>query len=205
MRHRITALRTVFQRARDRNLKLRLRKCELFLLKVEFLGHEVSANGIHSSNKKVEAIANIAVPTTCKQAHSFVCLAGYYHKFIKDFTEIAKPLFQLVTKENSEEPFEWTTECQQFFETIKERLSTYPVLAHPVHGKPFIIELDSISRDLMTQKFYFRKEEFTFPWSKLEVSVSCPLKDGSQGRDVFLWASRKDQQVVHVEETSHLE
>ena len=114
----IVALCTVFQQARDRNLKLRPRKCELFLSKIEFLGHEVSVAEIHASHKKVKAITAIAMPTTCKQAHFFVCPAGYYHKFIKDFADITKPLFQLITKENNSKPFVWTPECQTAFDTI---------------------------------------------------------------------------------------
>ena len=69
------------------------------------------------------------------------------------------------------------------------------------NGLYFLLaRVNSISRDLMTQEFYFGEEEFAFPGPEFKVSVSRPLEDCSQGNDVLLWVSGKEQQIVHVEE-----
>ena len=94
----ITALRKVFIRARENNLKFRGLKCKLFLQKLEFLGHEVSVDGIHTSNRKTNAIQKIAIPDTTKKTHTFVGLASFYRKFIKDFAKIARPLYRAISQ-----------------------------------------------------------------------------------------------------------
>lgn len=135
----IEALEKVFQRAKDRNLKFHPLKCELFLEKIEFLGHEVSAAGIHTSPKKVDTILRIMTPNTAKEAHHFICMAGYYRKFIKDFAGISKPIHNAVHAEC----FKWTPECQQAFEEIKRLFTKPPILAHPDFNKPFEVECDA--------------------------------------------------------------
>ena len=102
----ITALRKVFIRARENNLKFRGLKCELFLQKLEFLGHEVSVDGIHTSNRKTDAIRKIATPDTAKKTHTFVGLASFYRKFIKNFAEIARPLYRAVSQTDRGAKFE---------------------------------------------------------------------------------------------------
>jgi hypothetical protein len=78
----IENLKLCLERARERNLKFRPLKCELYLKKIEFLGHEVFSDSIHTSSKKVVAINKIATPKTAKNALSFICLASYYRRFI---------------------------------------------------------------------------------------------------------------------------
>jgi hypothetical protein len=135
----LVALEAILQRARERNLKFRGMKCELFLEKLEFLGHEVSAEGVHTSKKKVETILQIQIPKTAKEAHSCVCLAGYYRKFIKGFADISRPIHTAVHAEN----FVWSNECQEAFDKLKQIFATDLILAHPNFEKPFEIECDT--------------------------------------------------------------
>jgi hypothetical protein len=99
----------------------------------------VSKKEIYTSQKKVKVIQQIQVPTTAKQALSFICLAGYYRKFIKNFAEISKPIHTTVHTE----PFKWTPECQKVFEKIKAEFENSIVLAHPNFEKPFELECDA--------------------------------------------------------------
>ena len=126
-REYIIVLQKVFVRACESNLKLHGLKCELFLKQLEFFRHEVSTEGIHTSSKKTEAIRKIAVPDNAKKTHTFVGLASFYHKFIKNFVEIARPLYKAINQVDKEGKFEWTTECQKAFETIKDVLCTQPI------------------------------------------------------------------------------
>jgi hypothetical protein len=135
----LLAIETVLQKARERNLKFRTIKCKLFLDRLEFLKHEVEKKGSHTSQKKVKVIQQIQIPTTVKQALSFICLAGYYRKFIKNFAEISKPIHTVVHTE----PFKWTPECQKAFEKIKAEFENSIVLAYPDFEKPFELKCDT--------------------------------------------------------------
>ena len=68
------------------------------------------------------------VPSSVKEVQQFLRLANYYRRFIRDFASIAKPLHKLTEKNSS---FLWTKECQQSFETLREQLSSSPVLCYP--------------------------------------------------------------------------
>lgn len=135
----LTNLETCLQRARERNLIFRPLKCRFFERQLEFLGHEISGQGIHTSNKKIEAIKNILPPTTPKLALSFLGLAGFYRKFVKGFATITKPIYSAINTK----PWTWTSECQEAFENLKEKLVSAPILVHPDFNKPFILECDA--------------------------------------------------------------
>ena len=104
----IRNLDTVFTRLSEATLKLKARKCQLFKRKVHFLGHVVSAEGITTDPKKIEAVRDWPTPSCVKDVPSFVGLCSYYRRFIPNFADIAKPLHRLVQKGVK---FEWTTDC----------------------------------------------------------------------------------------------
>jgi hypothetical protein len=121
-------------------------KCHFGLKELAFLGHIVGEQGIKPDPAKVEKIQNYPVPTSVKEVQRFHGLASYYRKFIKGFAKIAAPLYILFRKDI---PFEWKTEQQEAFETIRNALSTAPILAYPdtqgaFNGtKPFKIYTDA--------------------------------------------------------------
>jgi hypothetical protein len=80
---------------------------------VAFLGHVISAGGVSVDPGKVNDVLNWMPPTTTSEIRSFLGLAGYYSRFIKDFSKIAKPMTKLLEKNKS---FEWTVECEASFE-----------------------------------------------------------------------------------------
>ena len=136
----LVRLEHVFQRIQQANLKLKPSKCVFMQKSVKFLGHEVSALGINTDKDKIKAVQEWPVPRTVKQVRSFVGLAAYYKRFIASFGEICKPLYQLCEKNRQ---FLWSLDCQHAFETLKDKLTTAPILAYPVMGKDFILDTDA--------------------------------------------------------------
>jgi hypothetical protein len=91
-------------------------------------------NGISVDPSKVQQVMDWKAPTCVTEVRSFLGLAGYYHRFILDFSKIAKPMTILLQKDCK---FTWTEECEAAFHTLRELLTSPPVLAQPDIGKPF--------------------------------------------------------------------
>ena len=104
----LARLRTVFEKVRKANFLLNPAKCSLFRRKLEYLGHIISADGISTDPKKIEKVANWPTPQTKQHLHSFLGLAQYYARFIKDFAKMAAPLHRLTSKAVS---FTWPAEA----------------------------------------------------------------------------------------------
>ena len=121
-------LREVLETLRLNKLYAKFSKCEFWLKKVAFLGHIISKEGVSVDPSKVETVSNWQEPRSVTEIRSFLGLAGYYRRFIKDFSKIAKPLTQLTKKGVR---YSWSEECEQSFKTLKEALTTAPVLALP--------------------------------------------------------------------------
>ncbi|XP_053380038.1 uncharacterized protein K02A2.6-like [Mercenaria mercenaria] len=124
----------------DAGLKLKPRKCVLFSKRVEFLGHIVSAEGVHTDPKKTETVRNWPIPGCVRDLGSFLGLCSYYRRFIFRFAEIAKPLHKLTEKGSK---FEWSLECDKAFEELKQKLVEAPILAHPDFNQSFILDVDA--------------------------------------------------------------
>jgi RNA:NAD 2'-phosphotransferase (TPT1/KptA family) len=133
-------LREVFLRLRTFQMKLKPKKCELFQIKVDFLGRTVSEKGVELSRDGIKAVADWPVPTSVKEVEQFCGLANYNRMFIQDFARMAAPLYQLTGKKAV---FGWGREQQQAFEEIKLALTTPPVLAFPNSTDPFILDTDA--------------------------------------------------------------
>ncbi|KAM0729433.1 Retrovirus-related Pol polyprotein from transposon 297 [Formica fusca] len=130
----------VLRRLRENNLKLQPDKCEFLRKEVTYLGHIITENGISPDPSKLEAVRNFPTPRKVKDIQAFIGLAGYYRKFIENFSKIAKQLTKLTKKKNK---FEWTQEQQQAFEMLKEKLTTAPLLKYPDFEKEFIVTTDA--------------------------------------------------------------
>ena len=133
-------LAEVLQRLRKHSLKLQPDKCEFLRKEVIYLGHIISENGILPDPSKLEAVRNFPTPRKVKDVQSFIGLAGYYRKFIENFSQIAKPLTKLTKKT---EIFEWKNEQQIAFENLKEKLMTAPVLKYPDFNEEFNVTTDA--------------------------------------------------------------
>ena len=148
-------LEIVFKRLGDFGLKIKPSKVHLFQREVCHLGYKISEEGISTDPDKISAITGWNTPDNDKELHSFLGLAGYYRRFVKNFAQIAKPLYDILntnrskkrckTTEQDKKTFKekWTSKCQQSFETLKQKLTTAPILGYPDFSLPFILEIDA--------------------------------------------------------------
>ena len=136
----IKHLNAVFQKLQDAGLKLKASKTHLFQSEVGYLGHIVSGDGIRPDPAKISAIKNMRPPTTVREVRSFTGMASYYRSFIDNFSAIIQPITELTKKHVR---FQWTDERQRAFEILKDKLTTAPVLAHPVLDQPYNLYTDS--------------------------------------------------------------
>ncbi|GJW64560.1 reverse transcriptase domain-containing protein [Tanacetum coccineum] len=104
------------------------------------LGHKISKSGIEVDKAKVDVIAKLPHPTTVKGIRSFLGHAGFYRRFIQDFSKIARPMTHLLEKET---PFIFSKECIKAFETLKMKLTQAPILVAPDWDLPFEIMCDA--------------------------------------------------------------
>ncbi|KAJ9543217.1 hypothetical protein OSB04_022924 [Centaurea solstitialis] len=124
----VVHLREVLEVLRKERLYAKFSKCAFWLEEVQFLGHVVNREGIKVDPSKIEAVMSWEVLTTPTEIWSFLGLAGYYRRFIQDFSKIAVPLTRLTKKS---EPFVWGSEQQTAFETLRRKLCEAPVLTLP--------------------------------------------------------------------------
>ncbi|KAJ8387533.1 hypothetical protein AAFF_G00152290 [Aldrovandia affinis] len=134
------ALRQVLERIRAAGLKLHPEKCRFMQREVTFLGHRVGGEGIGTLAEKVQAITGWPTPTNQAQVKSFVGLASYYRRFVRGFSSVAAPLYQLLQKDRD---FVWTEQCQEAFSSLQRALSEAPVLSPPDTTLPFILDTDA--------------------------------------------------------------
>jgi hypothetical protein len=130
----------VLSRLRAAKLFAKESKCELFQTEVEFLGHHVGRDGVRMMEDKIQAVKEWPAPTKVGHVRSFLGTAGYYRKFIRDFSSIASPLSDL-TKDGVK--FEWGTQQQQAFEKLKAAIVNGPVLILPDPSRPFVVHTDA--------------------------------------------------------------
>jgi hypothetical protein len=121
------------QRLRDHKLYAKLCKCEFCLDSVKFLGHTIFKDGISVDPSKVQEVMDWKPPKSVHQIRSFLGLAGYYCRFIPDFSRIPKPMSVLLKKGVK---FVWSEECDQAFHTLRKHLTSAPVLTQPDMSKP---------------------------------------------------------------------
>ena len=112
-------LRMILSVLREKKLYAKLSKCEFWLPEVKFLGHVISHQGVAVDSNKVEAVLEWKRPESVTEIRSFLGLAGYYRRFIKDFSKIALPLTKLTRKDQA---FIWNDDCNASFQTLKEKL-----------------------------------------------------------------------------------
>jgi hypothetical protein len=133
-------LRVVLTRLREHQLYDKFSKCEFWLDTIPFLGHILSAEGVAVDPSKVKDILDWKPPTTVHQVRSFLGMAGYYRRFIPDFSKVSKPITELL-KNNVK--FNWSPECNEAFEKLKKLLTTPHVLAQPNIEKSFDVYCDA--------------------------------------------------------------
>ncbi|KAL0447964.1 UNVERIFIED_CONTAM: Transposon Tf2-12 polyprotein [Sesamum latifolium] len=133
-------LRQVLVRLREYELYAKVSKCSFAQETISFLGHIVEGGRIRMDPKKVQAIEEWQPPSDVHDLRSFLGLANYYRLFVKSYSEIARPMTDLLKKT---ETWNWTPQCQKSFDKLKRAMVTDPVLALPDMSKPFVVETDA--------------------------------------------------------------
>ena len=130
----------VLEKLREHQLYAKFRKCEFWLKEVGFLRHVISGEGIAVDPTKVVSVTKSVAPTSVGEIRSFLGLAGYYWRFIENFSRIAKPMTELLKKDTK---FKWTEECEASFQELKKHLVTAPGLILPDQRKDYQVYCDA--------------------------------------------------------------
>ena len=133
-------LRIVLQLLRDHQLYPKFSKFEFWLTEVRFLGHVVSTSGVSVDPEKVKAMMSWERLKSVFEIRSFLGLAGYYRRFIEDFSRLAAPMMRLT---RNEVKFDWDDRCEEAFQELKMRLTTFPILTVPDKGQGYTVYYDS--------------------------------------------------------------
>ncbi|PWA87837.1 reverse transcriptase domain-containing protein [Artemisia annua] len=136
----LSHLEKMLKRCEDTNLVLNWEKCHFMVKEGIVLGHKISKAGIEVDRAKIDVIAKLPHPTTVKGIRSFLGHAGFYRRFIQDFSKIAHPLTHLLEKEA---PFIFSNECVEAFNILKKKLTEAPVLVAPDWDLPFELMCDA--------------------------------------------------------------
>ncbi|GJX53388.1 reverse transcriptase domain-containing protein [Tanacetum coccineum] len=118
----------MLKRCEDTNLALNWEKNHFMVKEGIVLGHKISKKGIEVDKAKIDVIAKLPHPTTVKGIRSFLGHAGFYRRFIKDFSKISQPMTHLLEKNT---PFIFFEDCIQAFQTLKKKLTEAPILIAP--------------------------------------------------------------------------
>nr|GEV45170.1 reverse transcriptase domain-containing protein [Tanacetum cinerariifolium] len=136
----LTNLDKVLNRCEETNLVLNWEKCHFMCNEGIVLGHKIYKSGIEVDRSKVDVIAKLPYPTTVKGVRSFLGHVGFYRRFIRDFSKIARPMTHLLKKET---PFVFSKECIDAFNTLKKKLTEAPILVVPDWNLPFELMCDA--------------------------------------------------------------
>jgi hypothetical protein len=185
-------LNEVFARLAEANIVLKPSKCKLFQERVVYLGHVISKDGIAIDESKLEPVKNFPTPKNVKSIQKFLGLVGYYRKFIKDFSKIAHPLFQLLKKNVK---FNWSNECDEAFKILKNKLIEAPILVLPNFDKPFQLFTDASGTGLGA----VLEQD-----GKVVAYISRSLKPSEKNYTVYekealalVWSIKKLKQYLH--------
>ncbi|GKA98540.1 putative reverse transcriptase domain-containing protein [Tanacetum coccineum] len=174
-------LKLVLELLKKEKLFAKFSKCEFWLQEVHFLGHVVNSDGIHVDPSKIEAVKNWKVPKTPSEIRSFLGLAGYYRRFIANFSKVAKPLTSLTQKNQK---YEWGKEQEEAFQTLKDNLCNAPILSLPEGSEDFVVYCDASNQGfgcvlMQRGKHIFDQKELNMRqqrWIKLFSDYDCEIR-----------------------------
>ncbi|GJX45800.1 reverse transcriptase domain-containing protein [Tanacetum coccineum] len=138
-------LRIILELLKKEKLYAKFSKCDFWIHIVQFLGHLIDSQGLHVDPAKIEAVKNWTSPTTPTEIRQFLGLAGYYRRFIKDFSKIAKSLTELTQKNKK---YIWGEDQETAFQLLKQKLCEAPILALPEGNDNFVVYCDASHQGL---------------------------------------------------------
>ncbi len=140
-------LRAVLRSLREAGLTANPRKCAIGRVEVRYLGFHLGHGQVRPQIDKTAAVAACPSPKTKKEVRQFLGLAGYYRRFIPNFSDLTSPLTDL-TKKEAPDPVQWTEPCQQALTKVKAALCGGPLLHSPNFDLPFLLQTDASDRGL---------------------------------------------------------
>ncbi|GFU48754.1 retrovirus-related Pol polyprotein from transposon opus [Nephila pilipes] len=133
-------IRKVFQRLQKANLKLSPKKCKFFRKEVSYLGHVIYSEGVKTDPEKIKAVVDWPRPETVHELRNFLGLCTYDRRFVRNFSTIARLLHTLTEAKSN---FHWTEDCQKSFNSLKQVLTSSPVLTYPRTDEDFTLDTDA--------------------------------------------------------------
>ncbi|OWT42324.1 retrovirus polyprotein [Pochonia chlamydosporia 170] len=145
-------VKSVLQALEAAGLQLDVKKCEFETTEVKYLGMIISTTGVRMDPAKVDCLVNWEAPINVKDVQAFLGFSNFYRRFIKGFSRIVRPLVALTRKLVK---WNWTSSCQEAFDTLKESFTSAPILKHFDPTKEVIVECDAsdfVSSGILSQE-----------------------------------------------------
>lgn len=176
-------LEQVFKICKDTNLRIKLAKCTFASDNVEYLGHQITRDGLKPTDRNVKKVLDMSVPKNKSDVRSFLGMVGYYRRFIPDFANKARAIQQLT---RSKVDFVWGPDQELACKELKEALINPPVLAYPDPNKVQILTTDASGKGI-------------------GAILSQSVDGSSEGEQVIAYASRTLRGAETRYATTHLE
>lgn len=138
-------LREVLQGLQGAGLTVNPNKCAVAKQETEYLGYVIGQGVVRPQVKKLQVLEKCVVPQTCKDLCSFLGMAGFYHRFVRNFSSRAAPLTDMVGA-RCPNRLQWTEERLKAFRDIQGALTTDTVLHNPDLNRPFVVQTDASER-----------------------------------------------------------
>ena len=177
-------LKQVLERLRSAGLKLKPTKCHFIRQSVDYLGHVLTPAGLKTNAKQTQAVREFPVPGNLTQVRQFLGLTSYYRRFIKQFAAIASPLHNLTKKDVT---FHWSDDCQMAFETLKQKLTSAPILVYPDFALEIVLETDASAKGLGAVLSQPQKDGRLLPVAYASRSLSAPETIASLNSKRWPW------------------
>lgn len=151
----LVRLERVLEKLQKAGLKVKPAKCSFLQTKVRFLGHVISGDGIEVDSEKTSALTTWPTPKNLKELRRFLGFAGFYRRFVKDYSKLAEPLHTLLRGEKTKKgkkkkpqkpkamPWTWGASQQSAFEALIQKLTSAPILAYADYSLPFLLHVDA--------------------------------------------------------------
>jgi hypothetical protein len=139
----VDTLFEVYKQLKEAGLSVNLEKCDFCKFSLNYLGFTVDRKGLRTNDDKIKALVEYPTPRTTTEIKRFLGMAGWYRRFIPDFSTLVSPILELNKGRAKRQPIKWTLGAENSFLKLKQLLVSAPILTNPDFSKPFIIQTDA--------------------------------------------------------------